>query len=382
VRVSSPWAGGGFGGIQLPRVRDEVIVDFIGGQPDRPIVIGRVFNANNLPPWDLPDNATQSGFLSRSKSGTPATANALMFEDKSGSERIWLHAERELCTEVEANEFHSTDENRSTTIGDNDTTRIGGNRDIKVTGTDKLHVDKTRDVFVKGHEEYTVKASRTVNVKDGLMDEKFDNGLKTTVAAKGEEREITGLFKETLKNGEQVYVNEGDSLHHVKTGMLTEKAKGKVEVLSTDANMDVKAKTAMHVESETSTMDLKAKGKIDMESTGSTVLVKADGNITLKTPADVVMDAANVKDLSKESWLQATPFSIGLAVAKAEFGMHRLALFRTTVMLNLSFTNYAMVSSIGQMVSYRTTGASYQFDAVTAEKVGLGASMVGLWSII
>ncbi|MGV8744178.1 hypothetical protein ACV35G_32010, partial [Pseudomonas aeruginosa] len=74
-------------------------------------------------------------------------------------------------------------------------------------------------------------------------------------------------------------------------------------------------------------MDLKAKGKIDMESVGSTVLVKADGNITLKTPADVVMDAANVKDLSKESWLQATPFSIGLAVAKAEFGMHRLALF-------------------------------------------------------
>lgn len=382
VRVSSPWAGGGFGGIQLPRVRDEVIVDFIGGQPDRPIVIGRVFNANNLPPWDLPDNATQSGFLSRSKSGTPATANALMFEDKSGSERIWLHAERELCTEVEANEFHSTDENRSTTIGDNDTTRIGGNRDIKVTGTDKLHVDKTRDVFVKGHEEYTVKASRTVNVKDGLMDEKFDNGLKTTVAAKGEEREITGLFKETLKNGEQVYVNEGDSLHHVKTGMLTEKAKGKVEVLSTDANMDVKAKTAMRVESETSTMDLKAKGKIDMESTGSTVLVKADGNITLKTPADVVLDAANVKDLSKESWLQATPFSIGLAVAKAEFGMHRVALFRTTVMLNGSFTNYALVSSIGQLVSYRTTGSSYQFDAVAAEKVGLGASMMGLWSII
>ncbi|WP_447922565.1 type VI secretion system Vgr family protein [Achromobacter aegrifaciens] len=382
VRVSSPWAGGGFGGIQLPRVRDEVIVDFIGGQPDRPIVIGRVFNANNLPPWDLPDNATQSGFLSRSKSGTPATANALMFEDKSGSERIWLHAERELCTEVEANEFHSTDENRTTTIGDNDTTKIGGNRDIKVTGTDNLRVEKRRDVFVKGHEEYTVKASRTVNVKDGLMDEKFDNGLKTTVAAKGEEREITGLFKETLKNGEQVYVNEGDSLHHVKTGALTEKAKGKVELLSTDANMDVKAKTAMLVQSETSTMDLKAKGKIDMESEGSTVLIKADGNITLKTPADVVMDAANVKDLSKESWLQATPFSIGLAVAKAEFGMHRVALFRTTVMLNGSFTNYALVSSIGQLVSYRTTGSSYQFDAVAAEKVGLGASMMGLWSII
>jgi type VI secretion system secreted protein VgrG len=94
------------------------------------------------------------------------------------------------------------------------------------------------------------------------------------------------------------------------------------------------------------------------------------------------MDAANVKDLSKESWLQATPFSIGLAVAKAEFGMHRMALFRTTVMLNLSFTNYAAVSSIGQLVSYRTTGSSYAFDLQKAEQVGLGASMVGLWSII
>lgn len=382
VRVSSPWAGGGFGGIQLPRVRDEVIVDFIGGQPDRPIVIGRVFNANNLPPWDLPDNATQSGFLSRSKSGTPATANALMFEDKSGCERIWLHAERELCTEVEANETHSTDLNRNTTIGQNDTTKIGGFRDINITGTDNLKVGKRRDVYVTGHEEYTVKASRTVNVKDGLMDEKFDNGLKTTVAAKGEEREITGLFKETLKTGQEVNVTSGNSLHHVKDGTLTEKAKGKVEVLSTDANMDVKAKTAMLVQSETATMDIKSKGKAHIESEGSTVLVKAQGNITLQTPADVVMDAANVKDLSKESWLQATPFSIGLAVAKAEFGLHRLALFRTTVMLNLSFTNYAAVSSIGQLVSYRTTGSSYAFDLQKAEQVGLGASMVGLWSII
>src|SRR3546814_7349782 len=110
VRVSSPLAGGGFGGIQLPRVDDEVIVDFIGGHPDRPIIIGRVFNASNMPPWDLPGNATQSGFLSRSKDGDRNTANALMFEDVAGGERIWLHAERDLTTEVEANELHRSEE--------------------------------------------------------------------------------------------------------------------------------------------------------------------------------------------------------------------------------------------------------------------------------
>jgi len=382
VRVSSPWAGGGFGGIQLPRVRDEVIVDFIGGQPDRPIVIGRVFNANNLPPWDLPDNATQSGFLSRSKSGTPATANALMFEDKSGSERIWLHAERELCTEVEANELHSTDQNRTTTIGENDTTKIGGNRDIKVTGTDNLRIQKGREVFVKGHEDYTVKASRTVHVQDGLMEEKFDNGLKTTIADKGEEREVKGLFKETLKTGQEVYVNDGDSLHHVKAGTLTEKAKGKVELRSTDAGMDVKAKTAMLVQSETANMTAKSKGAMHIESESASAKLKANGHITLETPADIVLDASNVKDLSKSSWLQATPFSVGLTLAKAEFGGWRVALFRTTVMLNLSFTNYAVVSNIGQVTSFRTTGQGYQFDAVEAKKVGLGASMVGLWTIL
>ena len=382
VRVSSPWAGGGFGGIQLPRVRDEVIVDFIGGQPDRPIVIGRVFNANNLPPWDLPDNATQSGFLSRSKSGTPATANALMFDDKSGSERIWLHAERELCTEVEANEIHSTDLNRTTTIGQNDSTTICGNRDIKITGTDNLEVCKRRDVLVNGHEEYTAKASRTVNVREGLMQENFDKGLKTTVAADGETREVTGLFKETLKTGQEVYVEGENSLLDVQAGTLTQKAKGKVELLSTDSAMDVKAKTAMLVQSETSTMDVKSKGKMHIESEDSSLLIKAKGNITLETPADIVMHAKKVQDLSDESWLQSTPYSIGLAKAKAEFGFERMALFRSTVMLNAVFTNYSAISNIGQVFSFRTTYVGKSFDAVKAETTSLRASMVGLWGIL
>src|SRR5690606_25756837 len=120
----------------LPRVGDEVIVDFIGGQPDRPIVIGRVYNASNMPPWELPRNATQSGFLSRSRDGTPGNANALMFEDKPGCERVWLHAERDLNTEVEGNELHTTDGTRNSIIGSHDTTVIGGlgggNRHITV----------------------------------------------------------------------------------------------------------------------------------------------------------------------------------------------------------------------------------------------------------
>ncbi|OZI62319.1 type VI secretion system Vgr family protein [Bordetella genomosp. 11] len=382
VRVSSPWAGGGFGGIQLPRVNDEVVVDFIGGQPDRPIVIGRVYNANNMPPWNLPDNATQSGFLSRSKNGTPATANAFMFEDRAGAERIWLHAERNLHTEVECDELHHTDGHRNTVIGGNDVKRVLCNRDIDVTGTDKLTVGQSRTVEVTGHEDYTVKASRTVHVKSGLMEEKFDNGLKTTVAASGETREITGPFAETLKTGETITVTAGNAMHDVQAGTLTAQAKGQVVLTSTSAGLEATAPQKIRVESTGGTMDVKSQGAMLVQSTSSTVDVHGNADVTLKTPTAIVLDAPKVKNMAHGQWLSTTPYGLSLAGFKAEIGVSRIALYRTTVMLNLSFTNYSAISNIGALASYRTSGSSYAFDAVKAQQVGLKQSMVGLWSIL
>ncbi|WP_020723338.1 type VI secretion system Vgr family protein [Variovorax atrisoli] len=126
VRVSSPWAGTNFGGIQIPRIGQEVIVDFENGDPDRPIVTGRVYNADNMPPWTLPDNATQSGLLTRSsEGGSEANANALRFEDKKGAEQVWLHAERNQDIEVEHDETHSVGRDRSKKVGRNQMATIG-----------------------------------------------------------------------------------------------------------------------------------------------------------------------------------------------------------------------------------------------------------------
>jgi type VI secretion system secreted protein VgrG len=329
VRVSSPWASGGFGGIQPPRRGDEVVVDFIGGHPDRPIVIGRVYNGGNMPPWDLPANATQSGFLTRSQDGTPHTANAFMFEDKPGSEEVWLHAERNMRTEVEANELRSVDGMRTTTIGMNDTTSILGSRLIQVTGTDVLTVGKTRDVTVAQTETYTVNGARTLHVSGGMTTENFDKGLKTTVAADGETREVTGAFKETLHTGQEIEVTGKDALRHVQAGTMTEKAKGKVSLESTDDAMDVLAKQHMLVQSSAAGMDMKAHGQIVMASDTAGIDLKSPKNITATTPEDVILTGKHVKTVADNGWFKKTPYSVGLIGTQTNIGANNNAAWLT-----------------------------------------------------
>ncbi|EJS93147.1 Rhs element Vgr protein subfamily, putative [Pectobacterium wasabiae CFBP 3304] len=164
VRVSSAWAGQGFGGVQIPRVGDEVVVDFINGDPDRPLIIGRVYNEASMPPWSLPAAATQMGFMSRSKDGTADTANALRFEDKAGEEQVWLQAQKNMDTHVKNDETHSTDSNRTKTIGGNETTKVKKNRTETVDQNETLTIHQNRTETVDGNETITVHSNRTETV--------------------------------------------------------------------------------------------------------------------------------------------------------------------------------------------------------------------------
>ena len=125
IRVATPWAGSNFGMTSIPRIGSEVIVSFMGGEPDRPIITGMVPNFNTMPPWPLPASKTQSGMLSRSTPGGGYdNANAIRFEDKKGAEQLWIQAERNLDTEVEHDETHSVMHDSARYVGNDESRRI------------------------------------------------------------------------------------------------------------------------------------------------------------------------------------------------------------------------------------------------------------------
>jgi type VI secretion system secreted protein VgrG len=181
VRVTQAWAGGSFGGQFIPRIGHEVIVDFLEGDPDRPIVTGCVYNASTMPPYDLPGNQTQSGVRSRSTpGGTMANGNEVRFEDAMGAEDLYIQAERTQTTLVKGDqsitiggnrtlsvtEDDSTDilAGRATTVTLDDTTNVLGVSTLTVAGIRGVQVAGVRGLDVTGDGTRTLGGSATTNV--------------------------------------------------------------------------------------------------------------------------------------------------------------------------------------------------------------------------
>jgi type VI secretion system secreted protein VgrG len=141
VRVASAWAGKNWGAVNIPRVGQEVVISFLEGDPDRPLVIGSVYNADNMQPYTLPDNKTQSGIKSRSHQGGGADDfNEIRFEDKMGSEELFMHAQKDMREEVENDHIVTVDHDEKLTVKNDQTEDITGNRTKTVGKDDKLTV--------------------------------------------------------------------------------------------------------------------------------------------------------------------------------------------------------------------------------------------------
>jgi type VI secretion system secreted protein VgrG len=189
IRVSQAWAGREWGAIHIPRIGQEVIVDFLEGDPDRPIVTGRVYNGENPPPYALPANKTQSGIKSRSSKGGGAdNFNELRMEDKKGEEHVYLHAEKDMTEEVENDQTLHVMKNREKTVDNDETNHIVNNRTENVDGEEKIEIGSNRTETVGVDESLTVGGSRTEEI----------SGSETRTVVSGVTETVSGSMKQTI----------------------------------------------------------------------------------------------------------------------------------------------------------------------------------------
>ena len=231
VRVATSWAGKNWGAISIPRVGQEVVVSFLEGDPDRPLIIGSVYNGDNQVPYSLPDNKTQSGIKSRSLLGGTADFNELRFEDKKGSEDFFMHAQKDMHEEVENDHV--------VTIDHDETVTIKNDRKATISNNDTIDVGKVFKLTAGTQIELTTGSSSIIMKSSG-------------------EIQITGV-NITITGNSSVKV-EGQMQVGIKAGM----------------SMDVGAGVSMKVHSD-GTLDVKG----TMVSAGGDAMTKVGGGIIM-----------------------------------------------------------------------------------------------------
>jgi len=155
IRVAHNWAGPGFGTFFLPRIGMEVLVEFLEGNPDQPLVVGCVYNGDNSISVGVPDNKTQSTIRTRSSPGGDGY-NELRFEDAAGSEEIFVHAQKDYNEVVENDHSTTVHANQTNSVDGNQTQTIGGDQSETVHGEQTMTVDKNRTVTIKGSQAVTI----------------------------------------------------------------------------------------------------------------------------------------------------------------------------------------------------------------------------------
>ncbi|EFF2129911.1 type VI secretion system tip protein VgrG, partial [Escherichia coli] len=239
VRVSQAWAGPGFGNLAIPRVGQEVIVDFLNGDPDQPIIMGRTYHEDNRSPGDLPGTKTQMTIRSKTYKGSGF--NELRFEDATSNEQVYIHAQKNMDTEVLNDRTTDVKHDHTETIGNDQKITVVKGQTVQV-GTRKegghdqsITVANDRCITVRNDQTLQVTNDRTVSVSndDGLY---VRNDRKVTVEGK-QEHKTTGNHI-SLVEGKHSLVVKGDLARKV-SGALGIKVDGDI-VLESSSRISLK----------------------------------------------------------------------------------------------------------------------------------------------
>jgi len=199
IRVCQAWAGTNFGGIHIPRIGQEVIVEFLQGDPDRPIIMGRVYDGANMPPYDLPARATQSGIKSNSTKGGGGF-NEFRFEDKKGSEDIYLHAQKTWTIDVQAAETETVGASITTNAGGDISRSAGGNitrtadKNIEDKAKGKITQTANDEMLLHSDKSYQLTTNHGIHLKAiSLIGAAIESGAKDAAKALKKGILTTGL---------------------------------------------------------------------------------------------------------------------------------------------------------------------------------------------
>ncbi len=316
IRVAQTWASASFGAMFIPRINDEVVVTFLEGDPDQPLIVGSIYHGTNVPPYALPDNKTRSTIKSNTSPGGGGS-NELRFEDKKGAEEVFLHAQKDWTIGVENDknqtvghdETHhvkhdrtkNVDNDQTATIGHDDTKTVKNDQTMTVqhdrsvtvqndhteavSGNQKVTITKAQTVAISDKQEITVSKTRSLTVT-GDVSETYQ--AKLTVAVTGDVSEtmsakrtvsVTGDHSESIGGKESITIS-GDSVETV-TGKKTFTVTGNVTITSGASTVTIKPSGEISIAGVKMSID--ASGPLEIS--GATVDVKSQGPATFKGAA-------------------------------------------------------------------------------------------------
>ncbi len=326
IRVSSPWAGKGWGGVSTPRIGQEVIVDFLEGDPDQPIITGRVYNAEQTPPFGFPAGAVISGVKSNTHKGSGF--NEMSLDDTAGKERVFIHGQYNMDTVIEHDQtstIHNnrTDRvdvddsesvgnnqkwdvgvNRDATIGSNETLTVGSNRTKSVGANETISVGSNRDGTIGGSETLTVAMQRTHTVG---VNETISVGAAQEITV-GAAQAITVGANQTTNVGADQSIDAGgnqstsvgknasmtvgaDESRSVKGGRTS--SIGKDDALKVAKNLVIDAGDSVTIKTGSAVIQMKKDGTITIK--GKDITIDGSGKINVKASGDITMKGSKIK---------------------------------------------------------------------------------------
>ncbi len=292
VRCASPWAGEGMGGVSIPRIGQEVVVDFLDGNPDRPIIVGRVYNADNMPPFGL----EVSGIRSKTVKG--AGFNEMTMHDGAGTQLLNMHAQRDMTTTVQNDQTSTVNNNKATTVAVNHTESVGVDQTMSVGSNQTLSVGANQATTVKANRSATVVGNDTRTVQ-GTATSSVTGAVTQTYSAT-QTRAVTSDYTETV-GGNWASALAGNYTGSVAghwadsvtgtaawtvSGATTETLQGGREVSVTGAEKRSGAGVVEDVNSGTRTIG--ADGAL-VQSSGATCDLQSAGVMTVASNSQVVV---------------------------------------------------------------------------------------------